>query len=129
MNVILWILQVVLALVFAGSGVQHIVLPPSLPALFEWMYDIPTLPNVLIGVAELAAALGLILPGLTRIQTRLTPLAALGLAITMVGAVIFHILRGEVLNIVQTAFLMVLSALVAYWRWRAIPLEDRGARP
>jgi uncharacterized membrane protein YphA (DoxX/SURF4 family) len=124
-NVILWVMQVVLALTNLSAGVQHILLPPNLPAAFAWMYDIATVPNAVIGVLEIAAALGLILPALTRIQPRLTPLAALGVALTMVGATMFHIPRGEYQNLVINFVFLVLAIIVAYGRWRVEPIMDR----
>jgi uncharacterized membrane protein YphA (DoxX/SURF4 family) len=125
-NIVLWILQIILALTNLSAGVQHILLPPNLPAAFAWMYDIPTVPNIVIGVLEVAAALGLILPGLTRIQTRLTPLAALGISLTMVGAIVFHITRGEYQNVLFNIFFLALATVVAYGRWRVNPLKARS---
>jgi len=61
--------------------------------------------------------LGLILPGLTKTQTRLTPLAVAGLVLLMIGAAVFHIARGEAPNIVQNVILAVLAGFVAYGRW------------
>ena len=127
MGIFLWVLQVVMSLVFLGSGVSHITLPPDLPANFAWMYDIAPVPNTVIGVLELAAALGLILPGVTRIQTRLTSLAALGLMLTMIGAVIFHVPRAEFSNVTFNVIFFVMASIVAYGRWRIRPFMDRSA--
>ncbi|MFZ1267494.1 MAG: DoxX family protein, partial [Anaerolineae bacterium] len=71
--------------------------------------------------------LGLILPGLTRIQTRLTPLAALGLAIVMVGAAAWHTTRGEFPNVIMNIVVAALMGFVAYGRWKLRPLKDRAA--
>jgi hypothetical protein len=71
--------------------------------------------------------LGLILPGLTRIQTRLTPLAAVGLALVMLGAVVWHLQRGEFSTIVLNLINIALVAFIAYGRWKLVPLEDRGS--
>ena len=127
MNIVLWLLQVLLALVFAFFGVQHILLRPDLAEGLAWMYDISPVFNRVIGVAELAAVMGLILPGLTKIQTRLTPLAAAGLMLVMVGAFIFNVTSGVIGNAVSNVILLVLAAAVAYLRWRVRPLKDRGA--
>jgi hypothetical protein len=75
-----------------------------------------------IGVAEVLAAVGLILPGITHILPVLTPLAAAGLVIVMVSAVIFHIRRREYANVVFNLVLLALSAFVAYIRWFVLPL-------
>lgn len=74
-----------------------------------------------IGVAEILAALGLILPWLSGILPSLTLLAAVGLIIVMIGAVIFHIARREYPNIVLNLVLLVLAAFVAYGRFVAQP--------
>ena len=85
MNIILWILQILLGLYFLAIGVVHFIVPPDLPATLSWMYDLPAWLHWISGTAEILGGLGLILPGLAKIQTRLTPLAALGLALIMAG--------------------------------------------
>jgi len=125
MNITLWILQIVLAVFFAYNGVNHFVLPPDLPARMAWMYDLPSGLHIFAGSAEILAALGLVLPGLTRIQTRLTPLAALGLVFVMIGAAFWHLTRGEPMNTVFNLVLAGLAGFVAYGRWRLRPLQDR----
>lgn len=127
MNILLWVLQVLVALPALNAGVFHLLLPENMPAMFAWMNDLGTVPHIIIGVLEIAAALGLLLPGLTKIQTRLTPLAAAGFALTMVGAVFFHIPRAEYQNVGLNVVLAVLAIFVAYGRWRLSPLKDRNA--
>ncbi len=78
MNVLLWVLQFLLAVYFGFTGVMPFVVSPGLPAPMAWMYELPGSLHLLSGTAEILAALGLILPGLTHIAPRLTPLAALG---------------------------------------------------
>ncbi|MGD2049774.1 MAG: DoxX family protein [Chloroflexota bacterium] len=126
MNVVLWVLQIILGLYFISVGVIHFIVPPGLPAPMQWMYDLTPILNYLSGTAEILGGLGLILPGVTRIQTRLVPLAALGLILVMLGAAIFHITRGEFTNIVQNIFLAALLAIVAYGRWRWRPIPERA---
>jgi uncharacterized membrane protein YphA (DoxX/SURF4 family) len=126
MNVILWVLQILLGLYFIAVGVMHFIVPPGLPAPMQWMYELPTWLHYLSGTAEILGGLGLILPGVTRIQTRLTPLAALGLILVMLGAAVFHIIRGESNNIVQNLILAALLAFVAYGRLRLHPLPERA---
>jgi hypothetical protein len=82
---------------------------------------IPTGFRRLIGVAEILAGIGLALPTLTGILAWLTPLAAMGLIIVMVGAVIFHIPRKEYPNIVFNLVLLALAAFVAYGRFVVVP--------
>lgn len=127
MNILLWVLQVLLGIYFFVTGIVHFIVPPGLPAPMAWMYELSPGLHYLSGMAEILAGLGLILPGITRIQTRLTPLAALGLVFVMVGAAIWHVMRGEFENIVMNIILMGLAAFVAYGRWKLSPLKDKGS--
>jgi putative oxidoreductase len=127
MNIVLWVLQVGLGVFFLFTGIQHFILPPGLPAPMAWMYDLPPALHYFSGTAEILIALGLILPGLTRIQTRLTPLAAAGLVIVMLGAATWHFPRGEYQNIVMNLVIAAVAAFVAYARWRLVPLRDRAS--
>lgn len=122
MNVLLWVLQVVLALYFGATGVMHFIVPPGLPAPMAWMYELSPTLHYVSGTAEVLAALGLVLPGVTKIQPRLTMLAALGLVLVMVGAAVWHVGRGETANLIMNAVLAGVSGFVAYGRWRLRPL-------
>ena len=128
MKITLWILQILLGIYFIFVGIMHFIVPPNLPAPMQWMYELPTWLHYISGIAEILGGLGLILPGLTRIQTRLTPLAAAGLVLVMIGATIYHITRGEYSNVVTNLILAALLAFVAYGRWRMLPLTERSAR-
>jgi uncharacterized membrane protein len=125
MNIVLWILQVLLGIFFLFSGVNHFLVPPGLPGLMSWMYELPVGLHIFSGTVEILAGLGLILPGLTKIQTRLTVMAGAGLVLVMVGAMVWHVQRGEVANIFQNLILAALAGFVAYGRWRLKPLPDR----
>jgi len=126
MNIFLWILQVVLGLYFLAIGIMHFVIPPGLPAQMAWMYELTPTLHYISGAAEILGGLGMILPAVTRIQTRLVPLAALGLSLVMLLAIIYHAARGEYQNIAFNVFLMAATAFVAYGRWKLRPLEDRS---
>ncbi|MHB8133194.1 MAG: DoxX family protein [Anaerolineaceae bacterium] len=123
MNILLWVLQIFLGVYFLFTGIVHFVLPPGLPAPMAWMYELSPGLHVFSGIAEILAGLGLILPGLTKIQTRLTSLAALGLVFVMIGAAVWHLSRNELANILMNVFLAVLSGFVAYARWKIRPLK------
>lgn len=128
MNRLLWVLQVLLGVYFFSTGIVHFIVPPGLPAPMAWMYELSPGLHYFSGTAEILAGLGLILPGLTRIQTRLTPLAALGLVLVMTGAVVWHATRsGEFANIFMNIILMGLAGFVAYGRWKFSPLKDKVA--
>ncbi len=126
MNIALWVAQGVLALVFLAYGIMKFVAPDGLPEIMSWVYDMVGQPAAMaIGIAEIAAAAGLILPGLTGIQPRLTALAALGLIPIMAGAILFHLSRDEVVNIPFNVLWLVMAAFVAYGRGRLVPLRSR----
>ena len=118
MNVVLWILQVVLAVMFAMSGTMKSTQPrEKLVGRLPWVQDFSPATVRLIGAAELATALGLILPAATGIAPMLTPLAATGLVVMMVLAAITHTRRKEPSAIAFNAVLLVLAAVVAWGRF------------
>lgn len=125
-NLFLWILQILLGLFFLLTGVIHFVLPPGLPAAMSWMYDLAPALHYFSGTAEILGGLGLILPSAFRIKPKLTPLAAAGLALVMVGAAVWHFPRGEMLNTGMNVVVIVLTGFVAYGRWRLNPIEARS---
>jgi putative oxidoreductase len=125
MNILLWVLQVLLALAFFAHGLL-LLFPPA--AIAAQMYA--SLPRgfwLFLGVAEVLAAVGLTLPGLTRIQPWLVPSAAAGIIFVMVSATIYHLSRGEVSSAITTIVLLVMATYVAYMRWRVAPIAPRRA--
>ena len=127
MNRFLWLLQIVLSIEFFFTGIVHLIIPPGLPAILTWIYALPAGLHYFIGTVEILAVLGLILPGLTHIQTRLTPLAALGLVPIMAGAIVWHATRNEFSNILLDLVLAGMAGFVAYRRWKLNPLKDKSA--
>jgi hypothetical protein len=125
MNVALWVVQGLLAALFLFAGVMKLVLP--LDAL-KGPIDFPGWFMRFIGVAETLGGLGLILPGVFRIATWLTPLAAAGLVIIMMGAVYVTIFGGELMGGVISLVVGLLAAFVAYGRWRVVPLRGKETR-
>lgn len=121
MNVVLWIVQGLLALAFLGAGGMKLVRPKEalVTSGFGWASDFADSHVKLIGAAEVLGAIGLILPQLTGIAPVLTPIAALGLAIAMAGAVVVHVRRKE--QFVAPLVLGVLALLVAIMRFGAYP--------
>lgn len=124
---ILTVLQWVFGLYFIGVGVVHFIVPDGLPELMSWMYELDDTLHVVSGVAEILGGLGLILPGLTGIRPELTVYAALGLAVVMVGAVIWHATRSEAATIATNALNIAVMGYIAYGRWRLAPQEPRAA--
>ena len=119
MNIALWIVQGLLALVFGGSGVVKATRDRK--RLFDdgitWVEDFPAWAVKAIGVLELLAAVGLIVPALTGIAPLLTPLAAVGIGLLMAGAGVVHFRRGEFAFIGVIAVLFVAAAFVAWGRF------------
>lgn len=116
MNRALWIVQILLGVYFVAVGVMHFIVPEGLPDQMAWMYDLSTGLHVVSGAAEILGGLGLILPAVTGIRTELVPLAAVGLALVMVGAIIYHVGRSETQNILFNVVLIVVLGFVAYGR-------------
>jgi len=118
MNYALWIVQALLALLFLFAGGMKLVLP------LEQLSGPLPLPGWFIrltGVAEVLGALGLILPGLLRVRTELTPLAAAGLVIIMIGATVFTLASGDISMALIPLVVGFCAAFVAYGRWRLAP--------
>jgi putative oxidoreductase len=126
MNIVLWVLQVLLGLYFLFIGVMHFVIPPGLPAMMAWMYELSPTLHTVSGIAEILGGLGLILPSVTKIQPRLTPLAGTGLILVMIGALIWHVQRGEMANLGINIGNIVMLAFVAYGRWKLAPIGDKN---
>jgi putative oxidoreductase len=127
MNVLLWVLQIFLGVYFIIIGAMHFIVPAGLPPQLGWMYDLSPALHAVSGTAEILGGLGLLLPALTKIQTRLIPLAAAGLALVMVLAAVYHFQRGEMQNIFLNLLNAAVLGFVAYGRWRLKPLQDRRA--
>ena len=122
----LWILQVLLGAMFLFHGL--FMLFPSAEMVAMINANIGAELRIFIGVAEVVAVAGLILPGLTRIMPFLTSLAAAGLIIVMVCATAMHASRGETSSAITTAILLVLLTLVAITRWKVAPIAPRRRR-
>jgi uncharacterized membrane protein YphA (DoxX/SURF4 family) len=122
MNNLLWVLQIFLSVVFAVHGWIYVTWPPSAAAMIEKRQSdskplgLTPAFRTFIGVCELLAAVGLVLPGLTGILPWLTPLACIGLTIVMVGAMMFHLSRKEISTAVTSLVLVAICVLVAYGR-------------
>ena len=123
MNIVLWVLQVLLALAFFAHG-GFMLFPPA--AMVEQMNaSLPRWFQLFLGVAEVLAAMGLTLPGLTRIQPWLVSCAAAGVMFVMICATVYHLTRGEVSSAITTVVLLAMATCVAYMRWRVAPIQPR----
>ena len=118
MNIFLWILAGVLAAAFLMAGAMKAAQPKAMLAEnMPWVEDFSDSQVRAIGLVEILGALGLILPAATGIAVVLTPLAAAGLALTMVGAAVVHARRKEFPNIAVNVVLGGLALLVAILRF------------
>jgi uncharacterized membrane protein YphA (DoxX/SURF4 family) len=123
MNILLWVLQIFLAVAFFAHG-AFLLFPPA--SMVEQMKVMPDAFRIFLGVAEVVAAIGLTLPGLTRIQPWWVPCAAAGIMIVMVSATFFHLSRGEASSAITTAVLLVMATFVAYMRWKVLPIPPKA---
>jgi hypothetical protein len=122
----LWIVQGLLAALFLFAGGMKLVLPldklTGPVAVPGWFLRF-------IGVCEVLGAGGLILPGLLRIRPGLTPLAAAGLVIIMIGATVISLMGGMLAATLVSVVVGLLAAFIAYGRWRVAPLRVSGPSP
>lgn len=124
-HVTLWVAQILLAGMFLMIGFMKTFVPiPELSKIVPIAAEMPALIRF-IGVSELAGGLGLLLPAALRIWPHLTPLAAAGLVVVMLLAMIFHITRGESSSIGTNIVLGVLAALIAWGRVYKAPIGAR----
>jgi len=125
-NTTLWVIQGLLAALFLFAGSMKLILP------IEALAGPVTLPGWFlrfIGVAEVAGAIGLILPWLTRIQPRLTPVAAGGLVIIMGGATVITVIGGPAATAAVPFVVGLLAATVAYGRSTTLTLAPAHSAP
>jgi hypothetical protein len=125
MNIVLWILQVLLALAFLAHGWLFLWPPPEIAV--QMNASLPRWFQLFLGVAEMAAGVGLTVPGLTRIAPWLVAWAAGGIMIVMASATIWHVVRGEIGSAAITLVLLAMATFVAYMRHRVRPIPSRGA--
>jgi|SRR5579864_4677576 len=125
-NVALWIMQGLLTSLFLFSGVTKLILP------IEEMTRQIALPGLFlrfIGVCEILGALGLILPGIFRVRTGLTPLAAAALVIIMIGATVVNLMAGQRVAALITLVIGLLLAFVAQNRSKMLPRTELNREP
>ena len=125
MNIALWIAQALLAAIFLFAGGVKLVIP-----IEEMTKQMPIpLPGWFLrftGIVEVLGAIGVILPSLLRIRPALTPLAATGLVIVMIGATVYTLAAGDFASAPIPLVVGILAAFVAYGRWRLTPPSTRS---
>lgn len=123
----LWTAQILLAVVYFGAGSAKLLQPIDALATMgmTFVLSFPEIVVRLIGFVEILGALGLILPTVTRILPRLTPLSAAGLTVLQIGAIFTHIAIGEPASLPFNALLLALSVFIAWGRWAKRPVAAR----
>lgn len=121
MKILLWVLQVVLALFFGNAGFAKVSQPVTeLAETMTWIELFPTAIVPVLGGLELLAAIGLILPAAFGIAEFLTPLAAAGLVVIMLGAAVTHAILGEWPAVGLTVVIAAVAAFTAWGRFRLL---------
>ncbi len=124
MNIALWIVQILLALAFLLAGSMKVSQPiDTLKQNMGWAAH--TTPGIvrLVGTLEILGAFGLILPAVTHILSWLTPIAAVGLVLTMIGAAIVHVRLKEFSRLATPIVLLLLALFIVYGRFLVVPLS------
>ena len=118
MNIALWIIAAVLAVLFLASGIQKLVTPRAeLAKTMQWANRFSAPAVKAIGIAEILAAVGLIVPAALGIAPILVPLAATGLVLLMVGAIVTHVRLHELQPLAMNLTLLALATVVAWARF------------
>jgi uncharacterized membrane protein YphA (DoxX/SURF4 family) len=123
MNIMLWVLQVLLAVAFLAHGWLFLSPPPEIAV--QMNASLPRWFQLFLGVAEVLAGVGLTLPGLTRIMPWLVTWAAVGIMIVTVSATAYHLMRGEISSAAVTLLLFAMATFLAYMRHRVLPIAVR----
>jgi uncharacterized membrane protein YphA (DoxX/SURF4 family) len=122
LNTILWIIQILLAILFTLFGLMLLTTPhEKILEKVTWAKNFSPRTTKLIGLVELLGAIGLIVPMATGILPWLTPLAAIGLVLNMIGAIVTHLRYREYPNVIFPIILLLLAAFVAYGRLVLVP--------
>ena len=123
MNIVLWVVQILLAVAFFAHGLLF--LNPPAELVEQMNASLPRWFQLFLGVAEILAAVGLTLPGLTRILPWLVTWAAGGIMIVMVSATGFHVARDEMSSAAITLVLLAMATFVATLRHYRVPIQPR----
>ena len=119
MNIALWIIAGLLAVAFLASGAMKLIQPKEMLAASGWGFveDFSAGSVKAIGTLEVLAGVGLVLPAVLDIAPVLVPLAAVGLVLLMIGAIITHLRRHEMQPLVVILAIMALAVVVAWGRF------------
>ncbi len=122
LNIILWIGQGLIALMFIWGAFAKLVQPIEETAkMMPWVAESPNL-ALSSGIIDLLIGLGIVLPTALRILPKLTIYAALGMIVHMIGAIVFHVSRGEASLIGMNIFLILIGGFIAWGRTKKVPI-------
>lgn len=126
LNVLLWVLQIFLFLAFGTTGLMKLTMPvPELARIMTWPGAVPPELVRFIGAAELAGAIGVLIPALTRISPGLTSWAAYGLMTVMICAVGYHLMLFQGVMLLPSIILGALAGVVGWGRNNEAPILPR----
>jgi uncharacterized membrane protein YphA (DoxX/SURF4 family) len=119
MNIVLWVLQAALAAVFLSAGLPKIAKPKEelVASMGKWVNSFPAMGVKLLGLVEVLGAIGLIVPPLAGVAPALSPVAAVGIIVIMLGAIVAHARESAGSKIAMNVVLAVLAAVVAWGRF------------
>lgn len=120
MNVILWILQLLIAAQFLQHGILLLFPPAEYVDIMNASLGIGL--RYFIGITEVLAVPGLILPGLLRIHTWVLLFTLAGLMIISASATVYHLIENQISSAIYTAVLFIIITFVAYMRWKVKPI-------
>ena len=126
MNYVIWLFQVLLGLVIGAGGFEKVFAYDKMLHQYAWVKDVSPSLVAFIGVCEMLGGMGLILPALTRVMPRLTPIAASALVLLMALAGGFHVMRGEFHSLIPVTVLGCLFAFIAYGRFKLSPIQPKN---
>jgi uncharacterized membrane protein YphA (DoxX/SURF4 family) len=125
----LWVAQIILAVFFLASGGMHAFMPIDQAAkIAAWIATAPVALVRFIGLAEIAGALGLVLPAATRVMPWLTPIAAVGLGLIMLLAMPVHVMRGEIDMIGRNLAALCVASFILFGRTARVRIPPRNAK-
>lgn len=127
LNIALWVVQSLLAVMFLMAGANKLFQSiPELSKMLPWVTQVPEGMVRFIGISELLGGLGLLLPSILRIKPILTPFSAIGLAVVMLLATFFHISKGETSVIAMPIVFMAMAIFVAWGRTKKAPILPKN---
>lgn len=126
LNIALWVVQSLLAAMFLMAGANKLFQSiPELSKMLPWVTQVPEGLVRFIGMSELLGSLGILLPSILRIKPILTPIAAIGLAVVMLFAILFHISKGEASAIAMPIVFVAMAVFVAWGRAKEVPIQSK----